>query len=83
MEVITLQCGHFANHVGAHFWNLQDEAAAQEDSAADEDESLVDHARLFHAAESHGQLSWRPRVLLVDRGGALGAVAPLKDDPVS
>lgn len=79
MEVITLQCGHFANHVGAHFWNLQDEAAAQEDSAADEDESLVDHTRLFQAAESHGQLSWRPRVLLVDRGGALGAVAPLKE----
>jgi len=26
-EVITLQVGSFANYVGAHYWNLQDEAA--------------------------------------------------------
>lgn len=22
-EIITLQLGNYANHVGAHFWNLQ------------------------------------------------------------
>jgi hypothetical protein len=22
-EIITLQFGNFANHVGAHFWNIQ------------------------------------------------------------
>jgi hypothetical protein len=22
-EVITLQIGHYANHVGAHYWNAQ------------------------------------------------------------
>ncbi len=26
-QVITLQAGGFANYVGAHFWNAQDEAA--------------------------------------------------------
>ncbi|CAE6950206.1 MSTO1, partial [Symbiodinium natans] len=78
MEVITLQFGHFANHVGAHYWNLQDEAAAQEESAGDDEEGLIDHTRLFHAAESHGQLSWRPRAMVVDRAGALGAVVPAK-----
>ena len=23
MSIITLQCGNYANYVGAHFWNLQ------------------------------------------------------------
>ena len=24
-EIVTLQFGQYANHVGAHFWNFQDE----------------------------------------------------------
>lgn len=70
MEVITLQVGHFANHVGAHFWNFQDEAAAHEEAAEDDS---VDYSRLFHSVEIDGVTSWRPRVLSLDRCGASGA----------
>ena len=33
MEVVTLQCGNYANYVGAHFWNAQ-EALFSYDPAA-------------------------------------------------
>lgn len=72
MEVITLQVGHFANHVGAHFWNFQDESAAHEE--AEEDDS-VDYSRLFQCVEVQGVATWRPRVLSIDRKGASGATA--------
>mmetsp|Transcript_757 Transcript_757/g.1654 ORF Transcript_757/g.1654 Transcript_757/m.1654 type:complete len:546 (-) Transcript_757:9-1646(-) len=72
MEVITLQVGHFANHVGAHFWNFQDESAAHEE--LEEDDS-VDYSRLFQCVEVQGVATWRPRVLSIDRKGASGATA--------
>mmetsp|Transcript_120159 Transcript_120159/g.375703 ORF Transcript_120159/g.375703 Transcript_120159/m.375703 type:complete len:578 (+) Transcript_120159:56-1789(+) len=74
MEVLTLQLGHFANHVGAHFWNFQDETAALEESAAsDEDAMQTDFSRLHSWAEHRGGGSWRPRLVLVDKRGALCA----------
>ena len=24
-QIITLQCGHYANYIGAHYWNMQEE----------------------------------------------------------
>ena len=31
-QLVTLQLGQFANYVGAHFWNTQDEAAGLADA---------------------------------------------------
>eukprot|EP00930_Biecheleria_cincta_P057960 TRINITY_DN43825_c0_g1_i1.p1 TRINITY_DN43825_c0_g1~~TRINITY_DN43825_c0_g1_i1.p1 ORF type:complete len:593 (+),score=89.56 TRINITY_DN43825_c0_g1_i1:176-1954(+) len=78
MEVVTLQFGFFSNHVGAHYWNLQDEVAAQDEIAGEEDDGpRIEHARLYRCVEraDHSE-SWRPRLLAVDLQGALGALRP-------
>mmetsp|Transcript_25273 Transcript_25273/g.72006 ORF Transcript_25273/g.72006 Transcript_25273/m.72006 type:complete len:607 (-) Transcript_25273:113-1933(-) len=75
MEVLTLQFGHFANHVGAHFWNFEDECAALQDATPEEqrDENDFDFERLHSQTEHRGVLSWNPRLVLVDKKGALGS----------
>lgn len=78
MEVLTLQFGHFSNHIGAHFWNFEDESAALQD-ATDEDpagrgeDPDFDFGRLHIHSERGGVSYWHPRLLLVDKRGALGA----------
>jgi len=63
-QVITLQAGGFANYVGAHFWNAQDEAAGLAGGDCGEAYAAVDSAvlyregcsaqvRLFKALASH------------------------------
>lgn len=77
MDILTLQFGHFANHVGAHYWNFQDEMAAIQDQEADEptDDPPVDLERQYRRADSgrDGSTSWQPRLVAVDLKGALGA----------
>lgn len=88
MEVLTLQLGHFSNHVGAHFWNFQDEIAAVEearhqqrheagggitgDSWSEVPEGLNFERLHARSERRRGQVTWRPRLVLVDRRGALG-----------
>eukprot|EP00401_Gymnodinium_catenatum_P073280 CAMPEP_0117504118 /NCGR_PEP_ID=MMETSP0784-20121206/24683_1 /TAXON_ID=39447 /ORGANISM="" /LENGTH=590 /DNA_ID=CAMNT_0005299461 /DNA_START=98 /DNA_END=1866 /DNA_ORIENTATION=- len=78
MEVLTLQFGHFANHVGAHFWNLQDEIAALEGQRSEDEGASntpeFDFERLLCRIDRRrGEVSWRPRLVLVDRKSAMGA----------
>lgn len=73
MEVLTLQFGHFSNHVGAHFWNFADEVAAIESQGASDAGDagpVIDPNRLLQITDRHG---WRPRLVAVDQRGALGA----------
>ena len=47
--VITLQVGHYANHVGAHFWNTQEASFvyAADDKTQDVAHLEVNHGVLF------------------------------------
>ena len=59
-EIVTLQFGEYANHVGAHFWNFQDELIGlassiserdeDEDDSDDEERKLVNQNR-FNAID--------------------------------
>eukprot|EP00927_Polykrikos_kofoidii_P053941 TRINITY_DN48455_c0_g1_i1.p1 TRINITY_DN48455_c0_g1~~TRINITY_DN48455_c0_g1_i1.p1 ORF type:complete len:589 (-),score=79.49 TRINITY_DN48455_c0_g1_i1:63-1829(-) len=87
MEVLTLQFGHFANHVGAHFWNFQDETAAVEEQNHYQQNggfggaSGVDFERLHVRSDRRrGQVTWRPRLVVVDKRGALGGSAEVQTD---
>ncbi|KAK9811921.1 hypothetical protein WJX72_012443 [[Myrmecia] bisecta] len=76
-EVITLQFGNFANYVGAHFWNFQDEllglAEKPEVSAA---AAQINPDVLYCVGENlQGQQTYTPRLLLFDLSGALGGVS--------
>lgn len=35
-QILTLQFGHFANFVGTHFWNIQEEYILQNDISMSE-----------------------------------------------
>lgn len=80
-EVLTLQIGNFANHVGTHFWNFQDEIAGRGEGVADDDSGGpgVDLSRVYSESEREGVVSWRPRLVLVDQKGALGSLPGLID----
>jgi len=81
MEVLTLQLGSFSNHVGTHFWNFQDEiAAAEADMAADDGHPYMDFRRLLRQTERGGAVSWHPRLVCVDKKGALGALRRSESD---
>uniref|UniRef100_A0A7S3QR85 Misato Segment II tubulin-like domain-containing protein n=1 Tax=Dunaliella tertiolecta TaxID=3047 RepID=A0A7S3QR85_DUNTE len=80
-ELITLQLGNYANYVGTHFWNLQDEVVGY--SGRDEwwrYTAAVDNDVLYAAGEDkQGQLTYRPRALFVDLSGSLGGVRFTED----
>ncbi|MEW5302521.1 MAG: hypothetical protein WDW36_005299 [Sanguina aurantia] len=76
-EVITLQFGSYANHVGAHFWNLQDELMGySQNEAWSEYAAVVDPGALYSSTEDkHGNMTYRPRAAIFDLCGGLGGVS--------
>lgn len=67
-EVINVQLGTFANHVGAHFWNLQDEYLATPAKERELSPSV-------YFRESQGNLPYAPRVQIVDVSRAFGSLS--------
>ncbi|TIA44226.1 tubulin nucleotide-binding domain-like protein [Aureobasidium pullulans] len=85
-EVITLQFGQQANHVGTHFWNAQETYFTY----GDEEESPVDHDVHFRPGHSEdGTETFTPRALIYDLKGAFGtlrrdnALYGAPDDPAA
>lgn len=86
-EVVTLQVGRFANYVGSHAWNLQDEAFGRVAAA--------DGGTATHGGEAWRALdgdatwaqrasgAWAPRVLVVDAAAHLGAMPAAGGDAVA
>lgn len=79
-EVVTVQLGNVASHAGAHFWNIQDEAAGVEHEHAANGTSMrgvgagiaspgVD-ANVMYAETVSG---YRPRLLAIDFRGCFGS----------
>ncbi|ORX52832.1 tubulin nucleotide-binding domain-like protein [Hesseltinella vesiculosa] len=70
-EIITLQCGSLANHVGTHFWNTQDAYFSYGDDATIE----FDHDTLFRLGLTpQGAETYTPRALVFDLKGAFGSI---------
>ncbi|KAL6273766.1 hypothetical protein ACE6H2_024458 [Prunus campanulata] len=79
MKLVTLQVGSFANFVGSHFWNFQDELnGLAEDPYADpvfKNQSLNMDV-LYRSGETHqGTLTYTPRLVSVDLQGSLGSMS--------
>ncbi|EGD73510.1 hypothetical protein PTSG_05214 [Salpingoeca rosetta] len=74
-EVITLQFGNYANHVGAHFWNLQD-AMIDYTGQEPESEDPISHDVLFRCGETpSGAPTYTPRLLLYDLRDSTSALS--------
>lgn len=72
-EVVTVQLGDFANFIGAHFWNIQDEALALNptDGVAELRSSVF-----FRESSSDATvLPYAPRLQIVDLQGAFGSLS--------
>jgi hypothetical protein len=78
-EIITLQFGQQANHLGTHYWNTQESyftyAADNPAAAATEEPSPVNHDISFRAGLApDGSDTYTPRTLLYDLKGAYGTL---------
>ncbi|CRL04367.1 CLUMA_CG017460, isoform A [Clunio marinus] len=68
-EIITLQFGNFANHVGCHFWNIQENSFNYDPTVSDLSE--INHDVLFREGTHNRNITYTPRMLLVDLKGTL------------
>ncbi|MCO5578869.1 hypothetical protein L7F22_032716 [Adiantum nelumboides] len=77
-ELITVQVGPYANFVGSHFWNLQDEfLGLRNDPDADPylANSGVNFYVLYRVGETtQGVATYTPRLLAIDAKGSLGTL---------
>ncbi|KAL2633362.1 hypothetical protein R1flu_004841 [Riccia fluitans] len=79
-EILTLQIGGYANFVGSHFWNFQDEILGLRE-AGFEDPMIPTHGLnmdvLYRQGETRErQATYTPRLLSIDLRGSSGAVNP-------
>ncbi|XP_072393541.1 protein misato [Diabrotica undecimpunctata] len=71
-EVLTLQFGHYSNFVGTHWWNIQ-ELSFQYNNVSNS--SSISHDVLYREGHTQkGQVTFTPRLLLVDLQGSLGSL---------
>ncbi|CAA0825501.1 Unknown protein [Striga hermonthica] len=78
-EIVTIQLGNYANFVGSHFWNFQDELLGLADSP-DSDQIFRNHGLnmdiLYRMGETQqGILTYTPRLVSVDFQGSLGTMS--------
>ncbi|XP_027776831.1 protein misato homolog 1 isoform X3 [Marmota flaviventris] len=73
-EVLTLQLGHFAGFVGAHWWNQQDAALGRATSAKESLGELCPDVLYRTGQTLHGQETYTPRLILMDLKGSLNSL---------
>ncbi|TKY70544.1 misato-like protein 1 [Spatholobus suberectus] len=78
-EIVTIQVGDFANFVGAHFWNFQDELLGlagdpSTDSVFKNQDLNMDV--LYRTGETQqGILTYTPRLVSINLRGSLGSMS--------
>ncbi|KAI3960655.1 hypothetical protein MKX01_003829 [Papaver californicum] len=78
-EIVTIQVGGYANFIGSHFWNFQDDLLGLADdphgNEVFRDQSL-DMDVLYRSGETHqGIQTYTPRMLSIDLQGSLGSMS--------
>uniref|UniRef100_A0A2K5S461 Protein misato homolog 1 n=1 Tax=Cebus imitator TaxID=2715852 RepID=A0A2K5S461_CEBIM len=78
-EVLTLQLGHFAGFVGAHWWNQQVRSAAnaalgRATDAKEPPGELCPDVLYRTGRTLHGQKTYTPRLILMDLKGSLSSL---------
>lgn len=78
-EIVTIQVGSYANFIGSHFWNFQDELLGLADSP-ETNPTFKNHGLnmdvLYRTGETQqGLLTYTPRLVSVDFQGTLGSMS--------
>ncbi|XP_070622581.1 protein misato homolog 1 [Erythrolamprus reginae] len=83
-EVLTLQLGHYAGSVGAHWWGLQEALFLSNPTASDLDEA-IQHDVLFRTGRTlQGRETFTPRLIIMDLKESLATLKQegyLYEDP--
>ncbi|CAD0198137.1 unnamed protein product [Chrysodeixis includens] len=67
-ELLTFQFGHYANYIGAHFWNLQELSFDYTGTVKTE----INHDILYREGQTaKGEVTYTPRLLIADLKGSL------------
>lgn len=78
-ELVTIQVGDFANYIGSHFWNFQDELLGlAEDQHGDSiyKSSALNMDVLYRTGETQqGVITYNPRLISVGLQGSLGSLS--------
>ncbi|CAH8391839.1 unnamed protein product [Eruca vesicaria subsp. sativa] len=78
-EIVTIQVGDFANFVGSHFWNFQDELlglASDPESDPIFRNNNLDMDVLYRSGETQqGVSTYTPRLLSINFKGSLGSMS--------
>ncbi|KAK8968850.1 hypothetical protein KSP40_PGU000338 [Platanthera guangdongensis] len=78
-ELVTVQVGEFANYIGSHYWNFQDELLGMaEDPQGDPvyKTTSLDMDVLYRNGEtSQGILTYCPRLISIGYKGSLGSLS--------
>ncbi|KAJ4770822.1 Protein misato-like protein 1 [Rhynchospora pubera] len=78
-EIVTIQVGDFANYIGSHFWNFQDELLGlAEDDTADPifKNNCMDMDVLYRTGLTHqGAYTYCPRLISIGSQGSLGTLS--------
>ncbi|XP_075476484.1 uncharacterized protein LOC142517877 isoform X1 [Primulina tabacum] len=78
-EILTVQIGSYANFIGSHFWNFQDELLGLADNPQSDEIFKNHHFNmdvLYRAGETRqGIFTHTPRLVSVDFQGSLGCVS--------
>lgn len=68
-EILTIQLGHYSNFIGAHWWNIQETNFSYDP----DNPSEINNDVLYREGENlKKQVTYTPRLLLVDLKGAFG-----------
>ncbi|KAK6805060.1 hypothetical protein RDI58_002844 [Solanum bulbocastanum] len=78
-EIVTIQIGNYANFIGSHFWNFQDELLGLAESP-ESDQVFKNHSLdmdvLYRTGETQqGLFTYTPRMVSVNFQGSLGSVS--------
>uniref|UniRef100_A0A2I2Z553 Protein misato homolog 1 n=1 Tax=Gorilla gorilla gorilla TaxID=9595 RepID=A0A2I2Z553_GORGO len=73
-EVLTLQLGHFAGFVGAHWWNQQVRSAGSSTDAKEPPGELCPDVLYRTGRTLHGQETYTPRLIFMDLKGSLSSL---------
>ncbi|XP_014204337.1 protein misato [Copidosoma floridanum] len=67
-EILTIQLGHYANFVGTHWWNIQENNFSYDP----ENPSEINPDVLYRQGELRKKVTYTPRLLLADLKGTFG-----------
>ena len=64
-EMITLQLGHYSNHIGTHWWNIQESSFNYNETLDDKPQFNPD-VTFREGLNLRRQITYTPRVVYVD-----------------